>query len=70
MQLTKPAPSFASHTLATAEPVKFWSLGRLRTDKSVTPAVLPHTARPVVPLAPMRVYWFTVSGILANCLRT
>jgi transposase-like protein len=70
VQLTNPAPSFASHILATAEPVKFWSLGRRRTDKSVTPVVLPNIAKPAVPLAPMRVYSFTVSGMLANCLRT
>ena len=70
VQLTNPAPSFASHILATAEPVKFWSLGRRRTDKSVTPVVLPNIAKPAVSLAPMRVYSFTVSGMLANCLRT
>ncbi len=67
VQVTRPPASFAAHTPA-AEP-GLWTLGRRKKAAPVS-STLETAVRATVPLPATAVYSFTVSGMLANCLRT
>ena len=69
IKLTRPAPTFASNLLAKAEPEAFWDLGHRKKARLVEPKSQASLMAAPAP-AGNRIYSFTVSGMLANCLRT